>query len=88
MPGQLRIRWSSLHNLQGYLVFRGGAEGSFTSGISGVDATFLLGELFFLVFFFFFLATWLLKFKVSPGEVEDEDAAVGEEGEGSTLEPT
>ena len=36
--------------------------------------------------FFFFLASWLLDFKLSPGEVEEEDEEIGEEGERSTLE--
>jgi len=91
MPGHSRRKWSSFHNRQGNLTFRGGAEGGSTSGVLGVGArgilvTSPLGDFFFLVFFFFFLATWLLE--LSPGEVEDEDPEIGEEGERSTLEST
>ena len=37
-------------------------------------------------FFFFFLASWLLDLKLSPGGGEEEGEEIGEEGEGSTLE--
>ena len=80
-----------MHNRQGNLTFRGGAEGDLASGVlEGVAAlvTFPLGAFFFFVFFFFFLATWLLESRLSPGEVEDEDVEVGVEGERSTLEST
>jgi len=77
-----------LHNRQGNLTFRGGAEGGSTSGVLGVGArgilvTSPLGDFFFLVFFFFFLATWVLEARLSPGEVE-----VGVEGERPTLGST
>ena len=88
MPGQSERKRSPLHNRQGDRSFREGAEGGSTSDSFVVDTTFPLGDFFFLVFVFFFLATWLVKSKVSPGEVEDEDAAIGEEGKGSTLEST
>jgi len=74
-----------LHNRQGNLAFRGGAEGGSTSGVLG---TCPLGDFFFLVFFFFFLATWVLEARLSPGEVEEEDVEVGVEGEISTLGST
>jgi len=72
-----------LHNRQGNLAFRGGAEGGSTSGVLG---TFPLGDFFFLVFFF--LVTWVLEVRLSPGEVEEEDIEVGVEGEISTLGST
>jgi hypothetical protein len=97
MPGQSRSRWSSLHNRQGNLTFRGGAEGDPTSGvlewIAGLERGTLcvgspLGDFFFLVFLFFFLATWLLTSRISPGEVQEDDVEVGVEGERSTLGST
>ena len=45
-------------------------------------------ELASLLSDFFFLATWLLESRLSPGEVEEEDEEIGEEGERSTLEAT
>jgi len=75
------------------LTFRRGAEGGPTSGVLGVGARVILvasplGDFIFLVFFFFFLATWLFESRLSPGEVEEEDVEVGIEGERSTLEST
>ena len=81
-----------MHNRQGNLTFRGGAKGGPTSGVlEGVTVVLVaspLGDFFFLVLFFFFLATWLLESRLSPGEVEDEDVEVGVEGERSTLGST
>jgi len=77
--------------MHGNLTFRGGLEGLSRGDISETVAVHLasrLSEFFFFVFFFFFLATWLLESRLSPGEVEDEDAETGEEGERSTLEST
>ena len=91
MPGQSRRRWSPVHNRQGNLTFRGGLEGLSRGDISETVAALLasrLSDFFFFVFFFFFLATWLLESRLSPGEVEEEDAKTGEEGERSTLEST
>jgi len=85
MPGQSQRRWSSLHNLQGNLTFRGGAEGGPISGVLEVGAALLASP---LEDFFFFLATWLLESRLSPGEVEDEDVETCKEGERSTLEST
>ena len=55
-------------------------------GAFGVIATQLVSHLF--DFFFFFLASWLLDFKLSPSEVEEEEEEeeTREEGERSTLE--
>ena len=75
-----------MHNRQGNLTFRGGAEGDPTSGIleggAGLERGTVcvgspLGDFFFLVFLFFLLATWLVESRLSPGEVEDEDVEVG-----------
>ena len=91
MPGQSRRIWSSLHNLQGNLAFRGGAKGGPMGGVLEEMVALLashLQDFFFFIFFFFFLATWLLESRLSLGEVEDEDVETGEEGERSTLEST
>ena len=56
--------------------------------IAAVALASLLSDFFFFVFFFFLLATWLLESRLSPREVEEEDAEIGEEGERSTLEST
>jgi len=82
-----------LHNRQGNLASRGGAEGGSTSGVLGEGArgilvTSPLGDFFFLVFFFFFLATGVLEVRLSPGEVEEEDVEVGIKGERPTLGST
>ena len=78
--------------MQGNLTFRGGLGVISTEGFLGAIAAKLASPLsdffFFFVFFFFFLATWLLESRLSPGEVEEEDAEIGEEGERSTLEST
>jgi len=68
------------------LTFRRGAEGGSTSDELGAIAALLVSSLG--DFFFFFLATWLLESELSPGEVEDEDVEIGEEGDRSTLEST
>jgi len=89
MPGQSQRRWSPLHNLQGNLTFHGGLEGLPTRGAFGVIAAWLasyLFDFFFFFFFFIFLASWLLDFKLSPIEVEEEGEEIREEGEGSALE--
>ena len=73
--------------MQGNLTFRGGLECLSRGGVSeaaAVALTSLLSDFFF----FFFLATWLLESKFSLGEVGEEDAETGEEGERSTLEST
>ena len=77
--------------MQGNFTFHERLDGVSREGALGAIATTLasrLSEFFFFVFFFFFLATWLLESRLSPGEVEDEDKEIGEEGERSTLEST
>lgn len=59
----------------------GGAFGTIT-----VWLAFQLSDFFFFILFLFFLASWLLELKFSPGEVEEEGEEMGEEGERSTLE--
>ena len=77
--------------MQGNLTFREGLEGLSRGDVSEAIAALLashLSDFFFFVFFFFFLATWLFESRLSPGEVEEEDAETGEDGERSTLEST
>ena len=74
--------------MQGTLNFRGRLDGLSMEGVWDAIAAVLvsrLSEFFFFVFFFFFLATWVLESRLSPGEVEEEDEKIGEEGERSTL---
>ena len=92
MPGQSRRRWSSLHNLQGNLTFRGVVEGGSTSdGLGAVTlqvALDLSDFFFFFVFFCFFLGSWLFNVRLSPGEGGEEEEETGAEGVGLTLEST
>ena len=72
--------------MQGNLTFRGGLGGLSRGDFLGAKAADLASPLSDFFFFFFFLSTWLLKSRVSPGEVEEEDTEIGEEGERSTLD--
>ena len=83
MLGQSRRRWSPLHSLQGNFTFREGLEGLSMGGAFGVIVARLASRLFD---FFFFLAFSLLDFKLSPGEVEEEEEETGEKWKRSTLE--
>jgi len=67
------------------MTFHGGSEGLSMGGAFGVTIAWLDSCLFDF-FFFFLLASWLLYFKLSPGEVEEEGEEMGEEGERATLE--
>ena len=57
--------------MQGNLNFHGGLEGSLRAGVLEATTVELASHL--SDFFFFFLATWVLESKISPGEVEDKD---------------
>jgi len=66
------------------LTFCRGSEGFSAGSAFGAIIAWLASRLSDIFFFFFFLASWLLDFKLSPCEVEEEGEKIGEEGEGST----
>ena len=74
--------------MQGNLTFHGSLDGSAREDFLSAVAATLVSRLSNFFFFVFFLATWLPESRLSPGEVEEEDEEIGEEGERSTLEAT